>query len=53
MKEVTDQYKKYTTNKLVNDRGVIIVNKEETKDIWKKYIKELFDGNRPDPLPPN
>lgn len=47
--EITGKYKTRSVNKLVDNEGKIIVNKEEIKNTWKSYIEQLFYDDRPNP----
>lgn len=35
-------------SRLVADEGGIVVTREEIKGLWKKYIEQLFDDDRPE-----
>uniref|UniRef100_A0A8D8T8A4 Craniofacial development protein 2 n=1 Tax=Cacopsylla melanoneura TaxID=428564 RepID=A0A8D8T8A4_9HEMI len=46
VREVTGRTRKNICGKLVDENGSIIINKEEKKETWKKYLENLFDDVR-------
>lgn len=49
VREVTGKFKTKTVGKLVDDNGELIVDREDIKDTWEKYIQQLFFDERGNP----
>ncbi|KAL1447598.1 hypothetical protein WDU94_009869 [Cyamophila willieti] len=49
VKEMAGINKKRTINIVTNNEGKVLLNKEEIKNTWEVYIKELFHDTREDP----
>ena len=45
---MTGRYKSKKVNKLTNNKGEIIINKQNIKETWKNYIEQLFHDVRPE-----
>lgn len=51
VREITGKIKKKVVGKLINERGELIVDKEDIKATWKNYVEDLFFDKRGDPPP--
>lgn len=52
VKEVTGQRRNTNLGKLVDANGNIIVDMEEKKKMWTRYVEHLFEDNRESPPDP-
>uniref|UniRef100_A0A8D8Y176 Craniofacial development protein 2 n=3 Tax=Cacopsylla melanoneura TaxID=428564 RepID=A0A8D8Y176_9HEMI len=46
VKEITGKIRKKKWGKLVDDDGNLVVSKDEQKEVWKKYLENLFYDTR-------
>uniref|UniRef100_A0A8D8L8K4 Craniofacial development protein 2 n=1 Tax=Cacopsylla melanoneura TaxID=428564 RepID=A0A8D8L8K4_9HEMI len=48
IKELAGLSKKNINNNLMDEDGHLIINTEDKMNVWKQYIEDLFDDDRPD-----
>uniref|UniRef100_A0A8D8Q762 Craniofacial development protein 2 n=1 Tax=Cacopsylla melanoneura TaxID=428564 RepID=A0A8D8Q762_9HEMI len=49
VREITGRFKKKVVGKLLNDKGELLVDKDDIKTTWKSYIENLFLDERGNP----